>query len=145
MYNETIIYYSKSPVNKGKLDNYDIEFWEENRTCWDDLKVYLKIKQVGNADLHSLQNTIADWSFEWDTAIITTACASIFGESIVWMSLEEVLQKDYNYIVELIESRVSDRRKNASVLWLLTTRNAIHKYLEDWILDSFDDVTEEQW
>jgi hypothetical protein len=47
---------------------------------------------------------------------------------------------DYNYIVELIEDEVSDRRKKASVLWLLTTRNAIHKYLEDWIVDDFDDV-----
>lgn len=140
MYNETIIYYSKSPVNKGKLDNYDIEFWEENRTCWDDLKVYLKIEKVGNAGLHSLQDTIADWSFEWDTAIITTACASVFGESIVWMKLEEILSKDYWYIMELIESEVSERRRNASVLWLLTTRNAIHKYLNDGILDSFDDV-----
>ncbi len=133
MYNETIIYYSKSPVNKGKLDNYDIEFWEENRTCWDDLKVYLEIKD----------NVVTDWSFEWDTAIITTACASVFGESIVGMKLEEILTKDYWYIMELIESEVSERRRNASVLWLLTTRNAIHKYLNDGILDTFDDVIKE--
>ena len=130
MYNETIIYYSKSPVNKGKLDNYDIEFWEENRTCWDDLKVYLAIKD----------KVVTAWSFEWDTAIITTACASVFGESIVGMKLEEILTKDYSYIMELIESEVSERRRNASVLWLVTTRNAIHKYLNDGILDTFDDV-----
>ena len=130
MYNETIIYYSKNPVNKGKLDNYDIEFWEENRTCWDDLKVYLKIEN----------NVVVDWSFEWDTAIITTACASVFGESIVGMKLEEILSKDYWYIMELIESEVSERRRKASVLGLLTTRNAIHKYLNDGILDTFDDV-----
>jgi len=116
MYNETIIYYSKNPTNKGKLDNFDIEFWEENRTCWDDLKVYLKIDD----------NKISDWSFEGDTAIITTACASVFGESIVGMTLEEVLTKDYNYITELIESEVSERRRNASVLlslsWILSLK-----------------------
>jgi len=130
MYNETIIYYSKNPVNKGKIESFDIEFWEENRTCWDDLKVYLKIEN----------NTVTDWSFQWDTAIITTACASVFGESIVGMKLEEVLTKDYSYIIELIESEISERRRNASVLWLLTTRNAIHTYMKDWILDTFDDV-----
>ena len=130
MYNETIIYYSKNPTNKGKLDNFGIEFWEENRTCWDDLKVYLKIDD----------NKISDWSFEGDTAIITTACASVFGESIVWMTLEEVLTKDYRYITELIESEVSERRRNASVLWLLTTRNAIQEYLKDGVLDTFDSV-----
>lgn len=130
MYNETIIYYSKNSPNKGELENADIEFWEENRTCWDDLKIYIKLKG----------NIIADWSFKGDTAIITTACASVFGESIIWMTLEEVLTKDYEYITELIESEVSERRRNASVLWLLTTRNWIHKYLNDGILDTFEDI-----
>jgi len=45
------------------------------------------------------------------------------------MKLEEVLEKDYEYIVELVEQDISDRRKKASVLAMLTTRNAIHKYL----------------
>lgn len=130
MYNETIIYYSKNPQNKWVLEKYDIEFWEENRTCGDDLKVYIKIDE----------GKIKDWSFQGDTAIITTACASIFWESIIGMALKEVLVLDYNYIVELIEDEVSDRRKQASVLWLLTTRNALHTYLKDGILDTFDDV-----
>lgn len=45
MYNETITFYSKTPPNKGVLSEYDITFWEENRTCGDDLKVYVKLKQ----------------------------------------------------------------------------------------------------
>lgn len=130
MYNETIVYYSKNPSNRWVIDDSDISYWEENRTCWDDLKVYIKIKD----------NKIEDWSFTWDTAIITTACASIFGESIIWLPLEEVLKFDYNYIEELVGMPISTRRKQASVLWLLTTRNAIHSYLDDWEKDSFDDL-----
>lgn len=140
MFNETIVYYSKNPPNRWKLEDYTIGFWEENRMCWDDLKVYIKIQSVGTAGLPSLQDTITAWSFEGDTAIITTACASIFGESIIGMTLEEVLQTDYNYIIELIESDVSSRRRQASVLWLLTTRNGIHTYLQDQKIDLFDDV-----
>jgi len=130
MYNETITYYARTPVNKWKLEDYDIEFQEENRTCWDDLTVYLKIED----------NKIKNWSFTWETALITTACASIFWESIIWMSLEEVLKFDYNYIEELVWMPISDRRKQASVLWLLTTRNAIHLYLNDVKKDYFEDV-----
>ncbi len=130
MYNETITYYSKNPFNKFEMDNFDIEHFEENEVCWDDLKIYLKIKD----------NKIENWSFMWDTAIITTACGSVYWESIIWMSLDKVLMLDYNYIIELIEDEVSDRRKQASVLALLTTRNAIHKYVNDWIVDDFDDV-----
>ena len=130
MYNETIVYYSKTPVNKGELDEFDVEYFEENEICGDDLKVFIKIDD----------NKITDWSFTWETAIITTACASIFGEAIVWMTLEEVLEKWYDFIIELIESEVSSRRKNASLLGLLTTRNAIHKYLWDWKIEDFEDL-----
>ncbi len=83
---------------------------------------------------------IKKWSFEGDTAIITTACASIFGESIIGLKAEEIFDFWYLYIEELIEMPISDRRKQASVLWLLTTRNALHKLLEDGKIDTFDDV-----
>ncbi len=130
MYNETITYYSKTPLNRWVLPEYDISFWEENRTCWDDLKVYIKLDG----------ETIKAWSFEGDTAIITTACASVFGESIIGMKIPEILTLGYSYIEELIEAPVSDRRKQASVLGLLTTRNAIHTHILGDKLDTFDDV-----
>ena len=82
MYNETITYYSKNPFNKFEMDDYDVEYYEENELCWDDLKVFLKIKD----------NIIENWSFAWDTAIITTACWWVYWESIIWMTLEEVLE-----------------------------------------------------
>lgn len=131
MYNETITFYSKTPPNKGALDNYDVKHYEDNAVCWDDLEVYLKIDD----------NKISDFSFDWDTAIITTACASIFWESIVWMSLEDVLKKDFDYVEDLVWMTISPRRKQAAVLWLLTTINAIHKYLWDGIVNDFDDIT----
>ena len=130
MYNETITYYSKTPPNKGVLPEYDISFWEENRTCGDDLKVYIKLKDGG----------IEKWSFEGDTAIITTACASIFGESILGMKCEEIFAFWYSYIEELIGMPISERRKNASILGLLTTRNALHAYLKDGKHDTFDAI-----
>ncbi|NDK09960.1 iron-sulfur cluster assembly scaffold protein [Candidatus Gracilibacteria bacterium] len=130
MHNETITFYSKTPPNRGVLDDFDISFWEENRTCGDDLKVYIKIEN----------GIIKKWSFQGDTAIITTACASIFGESIIDMKIEEIFAFGYKYIEELIEMPISDRRKQASVLGLLTTRNALHTYLQDGKIDTFDDV-----
>lgn len=130
MYNETITFYSKTPPNKWELDAYDISFWEENRTCGDDLKVFIKL----DGDI------IIDWSFTGDTAIITTACASIFGESIIWMKAQEIFEFDYNYIIELVGMEISERRRQASVLGLLTTRNALHEYLKDGEHDVFDDL-----
>jgi hypothetical protein len=64
----------------------------------------------------------------------------VFGESILGMKGEDIFTLGYNYIEELIGMPVSDRRKNASVLGLLTTRNALHKYLQDGKHDSFDSI-----
>lgn len=130
MHNEIIKYYGKTPPNKWVLEKFDITHLEENRTCWDDLKVYIKIDD----------NKITDWSFEGDTAIMTTACASALWEDILWKKLEEILKFDYDYIEKLIEQPVSKRRKKAAVLGLLTTINAIHKYLDDWEKSNFDDL-----
>ena len=130
MYNETITYYSKNPFNKFEMEKPSISYFEENELCWDALTIFLNIKD----------NKIENWSFTGDTAIITTACWSVYWESIIWMDVLEILKLDYSYIIELIEDEVSDRRKKASVLALLTTRNAIHKFLDDWKLDDFEDV-----
>lgn len=123
MANEVITYYSKNPPNKFEMENYTVKHAEENRNCADTIAVFVLIED----------NNIKDWSFEWITSIITTACASVFWESIIWMSLEEVLKKDYNYIVELVWEEISPRRQKWAIFWLLATKNAIHKYLGDWI------------
>lgn len=130
MYNETITFYSKTPPNKQALEDFTVKYYEDNNICWDDLEVFLKIED----------NIIKAFGFTWETAIITTACASILGESIIGQNVSEILKMDYKSIEELIEMEVSPRRRQASVLWLLTTRNAIHTYLNDGQKDEFDDI-----
>ena len=130
MYNETITFYSKTPPNKGIMQDYSVTHMEENSICGDDLDIYLKIEN----------NQVVDYSFDGETAIITTACASIFWEAIIWESIEGVLQMQYSFIEELVGMEISPRRRQASVLGLLSTRNAIHQYLKDGIEDEFDDV-----
>lgn len=131
MLNEIISHYGKNPPNKIWVKSADIRYWEENGLCWDSLEIFLKLEW----------DKIIEWGFEWNTSIITTACASVFWESIVWKTIHEILELDYNYMKEILWEDVSPRRKNASVLWLLATRNSIHEYLKDWKIDNFDDIT----
>ena len=130
MYWETIQHYFKNPFNKFEMDDATIEHYEDNDTCWDSLTIYLKIKD----------NIIENWSFTGDTAIITTALASLLGELSIGEKLENILKWDYEFIEEALWDKISDRRKKAAVLALLTTRNAIHKYFWDWIEDDFEDL-----
>jgi NifU-like protein involved in Fe-S cluster formation len=82
-----------------------IRYKEENRSCSDTIEVFLKIEN----------NILVDWSFEGMTSIVTTATSSVFGESVVGMTLDEILEKDYNYIKKLVEEDISPRRQKAAV------------------------------
>ncbi|MDD2891665.1 MAG: iron-sulfur cluster assembly scaffold protein [Candidatus Gracilibacteria bacterium] len=131
VYTEIFLEYAKNPPNKGILEDATIKHFEENRNCGDALTVFLKLDDTG---------MIEDFSFEGNTAIVTTACTSIFGESIIGMNISDILTMNFETVREMIGFQVSSRRKQASVLGLLATRNAIHIYLGDGIVDDFSDV-----
>lgn len=130
-HSELIAEYARNPPNNYRMDNYIVSHNEESRVCGDTIEVFLKIKE----------NIIEDYSFIWNTSIITTASASIFWESIIWMDIKDILDFSLDYIQDLIWE-VSPRRRHAATLGLLATRNAIHGYLNDWITDDFSDVLE---
>lgn len=130
---EIITYYSKNHPNKYKMEDFTVKYKEENRTCWDSVTVYLKIEN----------DILIDWSFYWDTSIITTAVSSIFWESIIGMNVNEILTYDYEYIKSLLDEPISKKREKRAVIWLLATRNAIHEYLWDEEENDFYDLIPE--
>ena len=95
--------------------------------------VYLKIEE----------NTLADWSFTGNTAMITTACSALFGEVAVGEDLDEILTWNQESLIDMTEIEVSPRRKRAQVLALLATRNAIHEFRDEKMRDDFSDVLKE--
>lgn len=121
--------YYQNPVNNRKMHDATISHHEGNSVCGDDLTVYLKIEN----------NKITDWSYDGMPSMITQAAASFFSELVVGKTLDEVLQmneqvmKDNDFIV-------SPRRKRASVIAILATRNAIHEYLNDNKEEAFEDI-----
>ena len=131
-YPEILLQYAENPPNRGKLPSASVEYFEQNRSCGDTLTIFLMIDAT--------TDTITDFSFEWNAAIVTVACASIVGEVIVGMSCEEILTFDYSFVVELLGTEIAPRRRNASVLGLLGIRNAIHSYRKDGITDDFAEV-----
>ncbi len=131
VYTEIFLEYAKNPPNKGILEGATIQYFEENRNCGDALEVFLKLNDSG---------VVEDFLFDGYTAIVTTACASIFGEAILGVNIQDILSMNETTIREMIGFQVSSRRKQASVLGLLATRNAIHIYLKDGIVDDFSDV-----
>ncbi|HRI35947.1 MAG TPA: iron-sulfur cluster assembly scaffold protein [bacterium] len=128
--NELLAEYAKNPANKGMIPDATISRRETNRLCDDAITVHLRIEN----------DRIVGFGFEGDTAIVTTACASIFGESIIDMAVDEILSLDEHYIRENLGIEVTHRRRQSSVFALLATRNALHEWRGDGIVDDFASV-----
>lgn len=124
--------YAKNPLQNFALKEYTIKQHEGNFICWDDIVVYLVIKD----------NKIENYSFDGNCSNITTAAASFLSEFIIGTDLETVLTRTYKTMKDH-GFEVSPRRKRAGVIAILATRNAIHTYLKDWKNDTFDDIMDD--
>lgn len=131
--------YNKNPVHFYEMKDFNISFHEWNFICWDDITVYLKIKD----------NTINEFSFSWNPWQVSTASCSLLAEMIEWKPIDEVMTRSYETFVEQ-GLEVLPRRRRAVVIWLLWVRNAIHQRRKDTkpdsdeiIIEEFEDILED--
>ena len=131
--------YNKNPVHFYEMKDFNISFHEWNFICWDDITVYLKIKD----------NTINEFSFSWNPWQVSTASCSLLAEMIEWKSIDEVMTRSYEtFVDQWLE--VLPRRRRAVVIGLLWVRNAIHQRRKDTkpnsdevIIEEFEDILED--
>ena len=121
------------------MKDFDISFHEWNFICWDDITVYLKIKD----------NTIYEYSFSWNPGQVSTASCSLLAEMIEWKTIDEVMTRTYEtFVDQWLE--VLPRRRRAVVIGLLWVRNAIHQRRKDKkpnsdeiLVEEFEDILED--
>lgn len=124
--------YNKNPVNFYEMEDFTVSHHEWNFICWDDITVYLKIKD----------GIIVEFSFSWNPGQVTTASCSLLAEAIEWKTVDEVMTRWYDTFVGWWLD-VLPRRRRAVVIWLLWVRNAIHKRRKDKKIDSDELIVEE--
>ena len=130
-HDDLISAYAKNPPNRGPLEDPTVQHFEESRVCADTLRVYLRLAPDGE---------IRDWSFEGKTSLVTTACAAMFGESVVGMSAAEAASLTYAYFPTVLGLDLTPKRHHAASLPILATRNALHQWMGDGKKDDFSDV-----
>lgn len=121
--------YYKNPVNNYVMEAFDVDEVLGNSVCGDDIHVYLRVSD----------GVIVAYSFSWNPSMITSAAASLLADIIEWVSLGEVLTRNYNTLKEYW-FEVSERRKRGAVSSLLAVRNALHRYMEDGKIDEYEDL-----
>ena len=121
--------YYKSDQYNTISENFTVSVSQGNTLCGDTITVYLTIED----------DIVIDYSYSGEPAQITKAAAEFLWEFIIRAKIETVLTRNADR-VKSEGFEVSHRRIRSSVSALLACKNAIHQYIQDNIIDEYEDL-----
>jgi nitrogen fixation protein NifU and related proteins len=113
------------PRHRGALEDADVAMPGGNPGCGDVVTVYLK----GAGD----HEHIEDVSYEGEGCTISMAASSMLLEDVHRgnLTMDEVLEMDYNEMIEQLGRQIVASRPKCATLGLGTLKAAIRKYQKD--------------
>ncbi len=113
------------PRHRGALEEADVRMPGGNPGCGDVVTVYLK----GAGDHEHIEGV----SYEGDGCTISMAAASMLLEEVVAgnLTMHQILEMDYNEMIEKLGRQVVASRPKCATLGLGTLKAAIRKYQKD--------------
>lgn len=109
MYRELILDHARNQRNWGLLQPSDFDHEEKNPLCGDRLRLTLQVDE---------NNVIMGVGWEGEGCAISQASASIFGEQILGMTLEEARQINKQQLLDNIGLQLTINRVKCALLAL---------------------------
>lgn len=109
MYREQIIDLYENPLNRGRIENADFSYEEDNPLCGDVVRIDVKFD-----DRHH----VADVKWSGEGCAISQASASLLTEEIKGKSLEELKAFSKDDLLELLGIQLSMTRVKCALLSL---------------------------
>ncbi|PKM88814.1 Fe-S cluster protein [Candidatus Falkowbacteria bacterium HGW-Falkowbacteria-2] len=120
IYARNILDHYQRPRHQGVIVDADAVFGKLNRSCGDEIKVYVKTK---NGLLEAV-------SFETRGCAISTASISILSDELLEKTVGEIMQMDLADIQPYLGIEISPRRQRCALLGLRAIQGALAKLTE---------------